>query len=66
MGNLLASCAGAGASITATTVAQLHITINTATGHHAPPTAATAAVAISGNGPPISAPVVSRASAMPL
>jgi hypothetical protein len=52
--------------MTATTVVQLHNTISAATGHHAPPTAATAAVATSGNGPPINAPVVSRASAMPL
>ena len=57
--------AGAGAMTTDRVVISASTIISMATGHHAPPAAATAAVVTSGSGPPTSAPVVSRASAMP-
>ena len=54
----------AGDITTARAVISTSTIISTATGHQ-PPAAATAAVQTNGSGPPMSAPVTSRASAMP-
>jgi len=61
---LRAKTSGGGASSSASTVTSDSTTMITATGHQAPLASATAQVASSGSGPPTSAPVVSRASAM--